>query len=394
MVTREYPPFVVGGIATHTFYLVKYLKKQGVDCTVTSFGDPHLSTEDTIFISPSSSVLKSGNSRISEDLGIVRDIYKLTNYVKKLLQKRKYDIVHVQEPYVGGLIMYSRKITTFHTTGAGETKALFSSTLNKTSYGIKRMIFNTTLGHFMEISSILSSKLLITPSYIAKTELVKYYKVDPRKIKVIHNGIEIPKNVPNTKSARRVLRLPKDKVIVFTVGRHIPRKRYDLLIEAVARLDKSLREQIYVVIGGRGPLTPLFKLLIRKYDLENVVTLTGWIPEEKLWLYYSAADIFVLTSDAESAPITLLEAVAIGKAIVTTRVGDYAYMMKNGVHGILIKPSDVNGLARALKELVIDENLRRRLSIKAKEFASLFSWRKVAMYTLEVYKEVLKRVKV
>ena len=350
MITREYPPFIVGGVATHTFYLVKYLRKLGIGCTVISYGDPKLSTEDTIFVSPSSSVLKEGETKISDDIRLFKDICRLTSYVKKHLQEKKYDIIHVQEPYVGGLITYPRrKITTFHDTGVGEAKAILSSISYKNTQGMKKITFYFTLGYLMEYASIFSSEILITPSYVAKHELIKFYKTNPRKIRVIHNGVEIPRDITCKESARHILGLPEDRIIVLTVGRHDPRKRLDLLIEAVKRLESGLRDQIYVVVGGRGRQTYLLKSLVKKYNLNDVVHFTGWLSREKLWLYYSAADIFVLTSDTESAPITLLEAAATGNAIITTRVGDYALMMKNGVHGTVIRPGDVASLVNALE---------------------------------------------
>ena len=392
MVTREYPPFIVGGVATHTFYLVKYLRKLGVDCTVVSYGDPELSTEDTIFLPSSSSALKEGRTRLSEDVRLLEDIYKLTSYVKKLLQEKKYDIVHVQEPYVGGLITYlGMKVTTFHDTGVGEARAILNSISYRNSQGMKKVIFYFTLGYLMEYASIFSSETLIAPSYTAKYELLKLYKVNPRRVRVIHNGIEVPKDIPSKERARRILGVPEDKIVVLAVGRHIPHKRYDLLVEAVAKLERSFRDQIYVVIGGHGPQTPYLKLLVKRYNLEDIVHFTGWLSREKIWLYYSAADIFVLTSDTESAPITLLEAAAAANAIITTRVGDYAIMMKNGAHGIVITPSDVASLVNALEELITDKNLREKMSKKAREFAALFSWESAAMKTINVYEETLKR---
>ena len=391
MITREYPPFIVGGVATHTFYLVKYLRKLGIGCTVISYGDPKLSTEDTIFVSPSSSVLKEGETKISDDIRLFKDICRLTSYVKKHLQEKKYDIIHVQEPYVGGLITYPRrKITTFHDTGVGEAKAILSSISYKNTQGMKKITFYFTLGYLMEYASIFSSEILITPSYTAKHELVKFYRVDPKKIRVIHNGIEIPKYIPSKERARRILGLPEDKIIILAVGRHIPHKRYDLLIEAVAKLERRLRDRIYVIISGHGPQAPFFKLLVKKYNLDDAVHFTGWLSREKLWLHYSAADIFVLSSDTESAPISLLEAALTDNAIVSTLVGDYALMMKNRVHGILIRPGDVASLVNALEELITDKNLREKLSKKSKEFAALFSWERIAMKTINVYREVLK----
>jgi Glycosyltransferase len=392
MVTREYPPFIVGGVATHTYQLVKYLRKFGIDVVVLSFGDPKLSTDNEIFIEPQSSVIEEarGGTKLYKDLLLVKDIEKITSYARKLLLESKFDIVHVQEPYIGGLITFNRKVTTIHDTGIGEIKSILEYSNLGNPQVTKKLLFYSTLGYFMEYASILSSKVIISPSYTCKRELIYMYKVKPEKIFVVHNGIEPPSNIPGKEEARKILGLPKDKVIVFTIGRHIPRKRFDLLIEAVKKLDKNLRENLLVLIGGKGPETKTLRLLIEKYSLSDSVRLVGYIPDNMIWIYYSASDIFVITSVEESAPMVLLEAASMGNAIVTSRTGDYALMMKNGVDGLVFEPGDVNALTRILEELVINENLRHALSRNAKLFASKFTAEKMAWKTLRVYEKLVK----
>ena len=392
MVTREYPPFIVGGVGTHTYQLVKYLRKMGIDVTVLSFGDPKLSTDNEIFLAPQSSLLEESRTttKLYKDLLLVRDIESMTHYAKKFLHSIKFDILHVQEPYIGGLTTFHRKVTTFHDTGVGEVKSILNSTGVKNIQTLKKIVFYISLGYFMEYASILTSKAIIAPSWVCKQELVYMYKVAPQKVFVIHNGIEPPSNVPSKQEARKILDLPKDKIIVFAVGRHISQKRFDLLIEAVKRLDRGLCDNLLVLIGGKGPETEYLHLLIEKYSLGDTIRLVGNIPHSLLWTYYSASDIFVITSVNESAPMVLLEAASMGNAIVTSRTGDYALMMKNGVDGMVFEPGDVNALTRILEELVINENLRHALSRNAKLFASKFTAEKMAYKTLRVYEKVVK----
>jgi glycosyltransferase involved in cell wall biosynthesis len=390
MVGREYPPFSVGGIATHTYYLVKHLRKLGTEVTVVAFGDPRESIDNELFISPISSLLESGVTNLYKDLLLIWDIGRLTSFVKKLLYRECFDIVHVQEPFIGGLIAYNnRKITTMHTTGMGDVKSILKSTETLNLQVFKKIMFYMTLGYFMEYSSLFTSKIVIVPSYMCKQELVKMYKVHPSKIVVIHNGVEAPPNIPSKEEARKTLGLPKDKIIVLTVGRHIPQKRIDLLVEAISKLDKSIRDNILVIIIGRGPLTPFLIHLTEKYKLEDIIKFLGFVNHEKVWLYYSASDIFILASDKESAPMTLLEAASMGNAIVTSRTGDYALMMKNEIDGMVFEPNDVNALAKILEKLIIDENLRQTLSRNARLFASRFTPDKMARKTLRVYKKLI-----
>jgi glycosyltransferase involved in cell wall biosynthesis len=390
MVGREYPPFSVGGIATHTYHLVKHLRKLGTEVTVVAFGDPRESIDNELFISPTSSLLESGVTNLYKDLLLIWDIIRLTCFVKKLLYREHFDIVHVQEPFIGGLITYNnRKITTMHSTGMGDVKSILKSTETPNLQVLKKIMFYMTLGYFMEYSSIFTSKLVIVPSYICKQELVKMYKVHPSKIVVIHNGVEAPPNIPSKEEARKILGLPKDKIIVLTVGRHIPQKRIDLLVEAISKLDKSVRDNILVIIIGRGPLTPFLIHLSEKYKLGDIIKFPGFVSHEKVWLFYSASDIFTLTSDKESAPMVLLEAASMGNAIVTSHSGDYALMMKNGIDGMVFEPNDTNALAKILEKLIIDENLRQTLSRNARLFALRFTPDKMARKTLRVYKKLI-----
>jgi len=390
IVGREYPPFSVGGIATHTYRLVKHLRKLGVEVTVVAFGDPRASTDSEVFLSPASSLMETGATKLYKDLLLTWDIVRLTSFTKKLLHEKHFDIVHVQEPYVGGLVAYDdRKVTTIHTTGIGDVKSILKTAESPNPQVFKKTIFYVSLGYFMEYASIFTSKIIIAPSYICKKELVNMYKVHPSRIVVIHNGVEIPLNIPSKEEARRVLRLPKNKIIVLTVGRHITQKRIDLLIEAIYRLDKSVRDNIFVIIIGKGYETPFLIQLTEKYKLNDIIKFSGSLPHEKVWLYYNASDIFVLTSDKESAPMVLLEAASMGNAIITSRTGDYALMMKNGVDGLIFEPGDVNTLTRFLEELIVDENLRHTLSRNARLFASRFTADKMARKTLKVYEKLI-----
>jgi glycosyltransferase involved in cell wall biosynthesis len=391
MVTREYPPFIVGGVGTHTFQLVKYLRKIGVDVTVISFGNPKLTTEDEIFLSPLSSLLEEARTTtpLHKDLLLVKDIKRIMSYTRELLKEKKHDIVHVQEPYIGGLITYDKKVTTMHDTGIGEVKSILKYSNLSNLQVLKKSVFYLTLGYFMEYVSIFTSKTVIVPSYACKQELVNMYKIYPSKVVVIHNGIEVPPDIPSKEEARKILGLPKDKIIVLTVGRHIPQKRIDLLVEATYRLDKNVRDNMLVIIIGQGPETPLLIHLVEKYRLNDTIKFLGFVPHENVWLYYSASDMFILTSDKESAPMALLEAASIGNAIITSRTGDYSLLMKNRIDGMVFESGDLNMLAKILEELIVDENLRYTLSRNAKLFASRFTADKMALKTFRVYQKLI-----
>lgn len=103
-VTREYPPFVVGGIGVHTFKLVEHLTKLGVSCNVISFGNEQFSTENVHFVNPSSSIMETSDGTLSSNVRIPFDILRFSRIANKMIQKKKFDIIHVEEPYVGPFI--------------------------------------------------------------------------------------------------------------------------------------------------------------------------------------------------------------------------------------------------------------------------------------------------
>src|SRR3989339_358918 len=116
-VTREYPPFEVGGIGVHTFKLVEHLTKIGVNCNVVSFGDERFSTEKVQFVNPNSSIIDKLGGSLPSNMRIPGDILRFSRITNKIIQKKKFDIIHIEEPYVGAYINGYKcpKVCTFHT---------------------------------------------------------------------------------------------------------------------------------------------------------------------------------------------------------------------------------------------------------------------------------------
>ncbi|MEM0049649.1 MAG: glycosyltransferase family 4 protein [Candidatus Bathyarchaeia archaeon] len=393
MATREYGNYIVGGAGIATTLLTKYLRLKNIDVHVLSFGKPYNSNEKDYYIYPKSSVLEESRkpTSISRDCLLLYDILRFTKKAKDLIKSMKFDIVHVQERYIGGLITFRNKVTTFHSTGYGEINSLRKGESYNVQQ-IKRILFSISLGYFMEYASLSNSRLLITPSNVVKNELIYAYKIPADKIYVIHNGIELPKYSIKKEDARKKLGLPYDKIIIFNASRHIQQKRLDILIHGfymLCRERPDLCKHVLLIIGGQGNLTEYLKSLCKRYNLTNVV-FVGWIPHHKIYYYLSAADIYTLTSNYESAPLAILEACAHELPIITTRVGDYALMMKDHEDALIIPPNDAVALKNALIELITDEKLRRKIALNARKFAEKFSWEQVAEKHIKVYKRLLE----
>jgi glycosyltransferase involved in cell wall biosynthesis len=388
MVSREYPPFVVGGVARHTFSLTKYLRKRGVAVKVVSFGDPGLSSDDVVFIKPRSSIISREPRSVAEDSKVLLDIARFTNAVKTVLKSEDFDVLHVQEPYVGGLVSFERKVTTIHDTSFGEVRSYLKYF---DSGSFRRLVFYVTTGYAMEFASIATSKAVINPSLDVMWEMIKVYRVPREKLRVIPNGVEDPAyGEPDKPTSRRILRLPEDYFIVFTTAQHVGRKRIETVVKAARVLRDRGFKSFKVVIGGRGPLTKYLEGLATDLGVRDVVCFAGWIRDEELPLYYRVADVFVISSEYEAGPITMLEAGIRGVPLVVSDVpSGFLMIARDGVHCLKFKVGDADDLANKILVLSSDYGLWKRLSQGARDFASVFRWDSVAGKTVDVYKEVL-----
>jgi len=386
--TREYPPFSVGGISKHTFCLATYLKERGIKVTVVSFGDPKLSSDKVVFVEPRSSIIARKHGNIAEDAKIPLDIVRFTTFVKSVLRSGDYDILHVTEPYIGGFIPYEHKVTTIHGTSFGELK------VHMKYHGkemFERIIFYTTIGYAMDFASITMSRAIITPSISTIWELIKVYKVSKEKIRFIPNGVEDPPlDEPDRLTARKIVGLPEDYFVIFTTAYHVARKRLETLVKATKILkDRGLKNFI-IIIGGEGPLTEYLQRLAVDIGVHDVVKFVGWIPEDKLPFYYKASDIFVITSEHEGGPQTMLEAGIRGIPLIISDVlSGFMMLACDSVHCLKFRLGDSVDLADKIISLASDYNLWKKLSRGAKAFASLFRWERIAEKTIDVYKEVL-----
>jgi mannosylfructose-phosphate synthase len=237
---------------------------------------------------------------------------------------------------------------------------------------------------------IASSRIVIVPLSQVEEELVRIYRVPKSKIRVIRNGVKIPRSIdPIDKAkAKRMLGL-SGNLLVFTAARHVARKRLDTLVEAAKLLHEEGIEGFHVVIAGDGPLRRSMISLVGKYGLQHVISFPGWISWEKLEIYYRAADIFVLTSAYETGPMSILEAMSFGDAAISSRIDGFPKLMCDGIDGLLFQVGDYHALSICIKRLLYDNLLRRRLSASARSFAERFGWENVAKRTVDLYKEIL-----
>ena len=147
---------------------------------------------------------------------------------------------------------------------------------------------------------------------------------------------------------------------ILCVGRLVPAKGQYILLAAINRLVKSY-PNIRLRLVGDGPDRDGLALMIAGNGLAEYVTLEGSVNQDRIRDYYREADIFVLASFAEGVPVVLMEAMAMQIPCISTFVAGIPELIRNGIDGILVPPSDDRELAGAIQQLIDDSGLRRRL---------------------------------
>lgn len=199
--------------------------------------------------------------------------------------------------------------------------------------------------------------LAIAVSDKVKNDLETY---GVKNIVVIENCVDIDKinNLANKKD------INFDEFSIVSVGRLSEDKDYDTLISAFNLAD--IDAKLYIL--GDGSKKKHLMSLVRKLGIEEKVSFLGFY--ENPFPFVKAADIFVSSSKRESFHLAVLEAMALGKAVVCTNVTPFA---KDGYNSIVVKPGDVESMALALRKLYFDKTLRENLSKNALESVKMYN---------------------
>jgi len=196
-----------------------------------------------------------------------------------------------------------------------------------------------------------------------RRKMIEVEGVDPDTIRLIPNGIPDPE--PGDGGAvRRELGIPEDAPVIGVVCELRAQKALDVLFAAAAQLRHELPE-LRVLVAGDGPEREGLEKEARRLDLDGTVRLLGIRRDVPALL--DALDVAVLSSDYEGSPLSVMEYMAAGKPVVSTRVGGVPELVEDGVHGLLVEPRDPGALAAAIGRLLHDPGEARRLGEQGRE---------------------------
>lgn len=232
----------------------------------------------------------------------------------------------------------------------------------------------------------------ITGSEAAAKKLKDVLSLPDYKLTKIHNGIELRSTTESINQTRNRLGLEGFNGVIFgVVALLVPRKGHIFFLEAILKLvtSKSYSHgDFFVLIEGSGPLKEELLTFVQENNLSTHVNFVG--DEKNVVDFMNALDVLVLPSiQDEDFPNVVIEAMALGKPVISSRIAGTPEQVDHGVTGLLVEPRDVDQLASAMLDLICDSELRNRMgSAAVYRFENQFTSNKAVTNYINFYNKL------
>jgi len=221
------------------------------------------------------------------------------------------------------------------------------------------------------------------------------YGLDPARVVALPNGVSSAFHPVARETAQRHVRssfsLPAP--FVLTVSDLQPRKNHLGLISAFEQLLRAHPELPHhlVIVGKETWYAPTVRSAARKSEVSGRIHFTGFVSDEELLELYGACDLFVYPSFYEGFGLPILEAMACGRAVACSNTSAMPEVADSAA--ILFDPADRQDLVLAMRDLLLNPELRSRMERLGMQRATTFSWEKTASKTLELYYQIAGQAK-
>lgn len=386
--TLPLPPVLGGAIERGMMEVMSFLAKRGVELHVISISNEKITND----------VLKKYNFAEFHYVKIPTLInrYPLNRLLKgfyffkdaaEIINKIEPDVVHFRN-YPAAVYVVSRYLN---------KKYPIVINFHNMDYGWN--FFAKRLDRFLFSKGFKEASYFIAVSDFIKNHILEKYSKDVNgRIATIHNGVNIDIFKPKDKNfMRKTLGIGEEPLLIFA-GRIDPRKGLDVLLDAFTEAKQTIKNLKLVIIGPMGSFwhkkPQEFSLHIKKRieSIQGVYLLEPTYDREKLSYIYSMADVACIPSIfPEGLPLTALEMQACGVPVLATDAGGLKEAYIDGETGFFVQQGNVSDLADKIKKIFSNDEIRRKMGIKARKFVEEnFTWEITADKLMEVYKTLLK----
>lgn len=367
--------FNIGGPTYNAAYLTKFLEDDFETLLVGGQKDETEDSSEFILNSLGLKPLIIPEMKREIDLKQDRIAYKK---IKELIGDFKPDIVHTHASKagaIGRLAAHKMKVPQIYHTFHGH---VFHSYFGKA----KTSVYKT-----VERNLAKKSTRIIAISEIQKHELSTIHKIcPPEKISVVPLGFDLERFHTDLESKRTRFRnewkIADDEIAIGIVGRLVPIKNHELFLEAAKKVSEQSRKKLKFVIVGDGELREYLENKVSELGLDNVL-FTSW--QKNVDIVNAGLDIIALTSKNEGTPVSLIEAQAGRKPIVSTRVGGIENVVKPGKTALLSESGDLDGFAMNLLNLVENEDLRQSFALNGEHVLTNFHFTRLCADFNRIY---------
>jgi glycosyltransferase involved in cell wall biosynthesis len=358
---------VQGGMRRHVLDLLEGLLEDGHEVTVACPRDGGL-YEVLHGVVPVVEVeLSDGVKPMADARAIVQ--------LQRLLQRGRFDVVHL------------------HGAKAGYVGRMAVRLLSRRP-GVVYTVHNQVLPQrpvLKRVMQVLERRLaadvdrVITVSHALGREVHGGHRVPAERLVTIHNGVETPPPL-SREQARAVLCCEGERLVIGAIGRMVPEKGFDVLIEAFLQLlGRGVDAEL--VLMGDGPCLSEYQALAGKAGLSRMRFL-GEVPQAGRLL--QGVDVLVQPSRAEGLGLVPIEAMLAGRPVIASDVGGLPEVVTHGETGLLVPPGDVAALVEGLALLADRADLRVRMGEAGRERARrCFSRQAMVEATLREYRAVV-----
>lgn len=265
-------------------------------------------------------------------------------------------------------LIRERRIEVVHT---HDTHGLVDAVLCRLVYRRVRHVHTFHFGNYPHVSAAekrleklfwRGADQLIAVGHNQAAAVSATYSIPAKRLDVAWNGVEGKDFVPDS-AMKAAVEAAAGRPIIASISTLIPQKGLDVLMRAAAAL-RERGAQFHLIIAGDGHLKGSLERQVEALRLRDCVSFLGWVPEASRKLL-PLCDVFVQSSLWEAMSVVVLEAMAAGKPMVITRVGENTRVVEHGRSALLVKPGDAQELADALDRVLKDAALRRTLAAEA-----------------------------